>query len=101
MPNVSETMHTGMMRSGATEQAASKENIKKARRTLYSLMSSGVHGENGLDPETASHLMQTYVLPVQVYGKEIVLPNQKYMDMLEKNQQEVPEVNTVAASHYC
>ena len=69
--------------SAATEQFATKENIQKARRILYSLMSSGLRGENGLDPETAIHLMQTYVLPLIVYDMEVVLPNQNYMDMLE------------------
>jgi hypothetical protein len=29
------------------------ENIRKARRGLYSLMGTGLHGENGLDHETA------------------------------------------------
>lgn len=84
MPNVPETMHMGIMRSANTEQSATRENIQKARRTLYSLMASGLHGENGLDPESAIQLMQTYVIPVLVYGMEIVLPKQKYMDMLEK-----------------
>ena len=77
-------MHMGIMRSAATEQSATRENVQKARRTLYSLMSSGLHGENGLDPETAVHLKQTYVIPVLVYGTEVVLPKQKYVDMLEK-----------------
>ena len=84
MPNVSETMHMGIMRSAATEQSATKENVQKARRTLYSLMSSGLHGENGLDPETAIHLLQTYIIPVLVYGMELVLLKQKYMDTLER-----------------
>ena len=84
IPNVSETMHMGIMRSAATEQSATRENVQKARRTLYILMSSGLHGENGLDPETAVHLKQTYVIPVLVYGMEVVLPKQKYVDMLEK-----------------
>ena len=74
----------GIMRSANTEQSATQENIQKARRTLYSLMSSGLHGENGLDPESAIHLMQTYVLPVLVYGMEVVLPRPKYIDLLEK-----------------
>ena len=68
------------MRSTATEQSATKGTVQKARRTLYSLMSSGLHGENGFHPETAIHL----VIPVLVYGIEVVLPKQKYMDMLEK-----------------
>ena len=74
MPNVTQTMHTGIMRSADTEQSATKENIQQARRTLYSLMPSGLHGEHGLDPETAINLMQTYVLPVLIYGMEVVLP---------------------------
>ena len=84
MPNVTQTMHMGIMRSADTEQSATKDNIQKARRTLYSLMSSVLHGENGLDPETAIHLMQTYVLPVLIYGMEVVLPKRKYIDMLDK-----------------
>ena len=28
-----------------------EENIKKARKMLYSLMGSGLHGYDGLDPE--------------------------------------------------
>ena len=84
MPNVTQTMHMGIMRSADTEQSATKDNIQKARRTLYSLMSSGLHEENGLDPETAIHLMQTYVLPVLIYGMEVVLPKRKYIDMLDK-----------------
>ena len=82
--NVTQTMHMGIMRYADTEQSATKDNIQKARRTLYSLMSSGLHRENGLDPETAIHLMQTYVLPVLIYGMEVVLPKRKYIDMLDK-----------------
>ena len=59
-------------------------NIQKARRTVYSLMGSGLHGENGLDPETSIHLLQTYVLPVLVYGLEVVLPKASLMDKLER-----------------
>jgi hypothetical protein len=51
------------------------ENIKKARRTTYSLMGSGFHGRNGLDRETIISLIKTYVLPVLTYGLEIVLPS--------------------------
>ena len=50
MPVVTESMHVGVLRSATTEATAVTENIKKARRTLYSLMPSGCHGHNGLDP---------------------------------------------------
>ena len=47
-------------------------------------MSSSLDGENGLDPEIAIHLMQTYVLPVLIYGMEVDLAKRKYIDMLDK-----------------
>ena len=48
---VDKTIHTGIVRAKSHEESIKEpvsENIKKARRTLYSLMSSGVHAENGL-----------------------------------------------------
>ena len=84
MPTVDKTMHVGICRSADSDESAVTENIKKARRTMYSLMSAGLHGENGLDPENSLHLYQTYVLPVLLYGIEVILPRQKYMDMLDK-----------------
>jgi hypothetical protein len=53
------------------------ENITKARRALYSLMGTGLHGENGLDPETAMSMIRTFILPMLTYGLEIVLPKGK------------------------
>ena len=38
-------MHVGIGRSPDTDENAVAENVKKARRTLYSLMSAGLHGE--------------------------------------------------------
>ena len=40
---------------------------------MNSLMSSGMHGHNGLDPETNLHLIKTYVTPILLYGLEVVL----------------------------
>ena len=84
MPVVTESMHVGVLRSANTESSAVNENIKKARRTLYNLMPSGCHGNNGQDPETTIHLLQTYILPILVYGMEVVLPRGKHLDSLEK-----------------
>ena len=47
-------------------------------------MAAGLHGENGLDPETSMQLIHTYVLPVLVYGLEVVLPNITLIDKLER-----------------
>ena len=49
MPIVDRATHVGLVcASKPTADAAIEENIQKGRRTLYSLMSSGLHGENGL-----------------------------------------------------
>ena len=84
MPVVTESMHVGILRSASTQETAVQENVKKARRTLYSLMPSGCHGHNGLDQESTVHLFQTYVLPTLIYGMEVVLPRGKHLDTLEK-----------------
>ena len=74
----------GLLRSSDTQKTAVQENIAKAQRTLYSLMASGVHGENGLDPETCTHLLQIYVLLVLVYGLEVILPKPALVEKLSK-----------------
>ena len=51
------------------------QNIQKARRTTYALMSTGLHGNSGLDIPTKLHLIQLHVIPVLLYGLEIILPN--------------------------
>ena len=47
-------------------------------------MSAGLHGENGLDPETSLHLYQIYVLPVLLCGIEVVFPRPKFKEVLDK-----------------
>ena len=84
MPTVDKTMHVGICRSADSDETAVAENAKKARRSLYSLMSAGLHSENGLDPEASLHLYQIYVLPVLLYGMEVVFPRPKLMEVLDK-----------------
>ena len=74
MPIVEEAMHMGVLRSADTQETAGLHNIQKARCTVY----------NGLDPETSIHLLQTYVLPILVYGLEVVLPKATLFDKLER-----------------
>ena len=84
IPAVKETMHIGILRSSDSQETVVRENIAKARRTLYSLMASGLHGENGLDPETRAHLIQIYVLPVLIYGLEVILPKPVLVDKVSR-----------------
>ncbi|MEW8546427.1 MAG: hypothetical protein AB2693_23155, partial [Candidatus Thiodiazotropha sp.] len=43
-----------------------------------------MHGENGLDPESSLHLYQIYVIPILLYGLEVVLPRPKIIDIADK-----------------
>ena len=101
MPKVDKSMHVGICRSSDTGESAVTENVKKARRTMYSLMSAGLHGENGLDPETLLHLYQIYVLPVLLYGMEVVFPRPKYMEVLEKfNKHNLKHITMYVTTSY-
>ena len=84
MPVVKEAMHMGILRSEDSQESAVSHNIEKARRAVYSLMAAGFHGNNGLDPETSIHLLQTYVVPVLVYGLEVLLPRRTLMERLDR-----------------
>ena len=55
-----------------------------ARRTKYSLMSSGLHGTNGIDPITGYNIYRTYVLPQLLNGLETLPINLKHIETLEK-----------------
>ena len=84
MPVVKEVMHMGILRSADSQESAVNHNIDKARRTTYCLMGAGLHGNNGLDPDTFIHILQTYILPLLVYGLEVLLPRKTLMDKLER-----------------
>ncbi|KAK3089516.1 hypothetical protein FSP39_004221 [Pinctada imbricata] len=84
MPIVDQTSHIGIVRVDTNKPTAHVDNnILKAQRALYSMMSSGLHGENGLDPETSVHLLRTYVIPILTYGLEIYLPGREDIKSLD------------------
>jgi hypothetical protein len=85
MPIVDQTAHIGIQRHFKDSSTATiEENLKKSRRALYSLMRSGLHGENGLDPVTSISILRTYVIPIMFYGLETLLPSGK---TIQKNDQ--------------
>ena len=84
MPVAKEAMHMGVLRSEDSQESAVAYNIEKVRRTVYSLMSAGFHGHNGLDTGTCIHLLQTYVMPILVYGLEVFFPSKILLENLER-----------------
>ena len=59
---------------------------------MHNLMSSGLYGENALNPETSLHIYQIYVLPVLLYGMEVVFLSPKFIDKLDKNEHNLKHI---------
>jgi hypothetical protein len=94
--NVNSSQHLGITRTPTVAENAEvnvSNNLAKARRTLYSLFGAGLHGENGLDPLTTIHLYRTYVLPILLYGLELLLPFRKLIDKHELFQKKTLKIN--------
>ena len=69
-------VHLGLIRtaSGSTSEAVA-HRIQIGRRTAYSLMSTGLHGMNGISPHISKNLVRTYVIPAAMYGLEALVLN--------------------------
>ncbi|VDI19068.1 Hypothetical predicted protein [Mytilus galloprovincialis] len=85
MSVVEHSTHIGIQKcqKNSTKLTA-EENMKKARRSLYGLMGTGLHGKNGLDPETALTVLYTYVMPILTYGLDILLPSGRILDSIHQ-----------------
>lgn len=77
--------HLGLVRCAKNENNINIDHrISVARRTLYSLMKSGVHGSNGLNPTTSYRIYQMYVLPRLLYSTEVLPLKQYQLSKLSK-----------------
>jgi hypothetical protein len=80
-----ETTHLGLIRAELKENDLNIEaRLSIARRTMYSLMNTGVHGANGLNPQTSYTIYQRYVMPRLLYGLEMLPLNQKQLNILSR-----------------
>ncbi len=67
------TQHLGMTRASHHEnQHNIDERISLARRTLYKLMNTGVHGSNGINPKVGYKIYQVFVLPRLLHSLEVL-----------------------------
>ncbi|MES9880822.1 MAG: reverse transcriptase domain-containing protein [Sedimenticola sp.] len=65
--------HLGILRSETKENEINiDERMSLARRTMYSLLNTGFHGSNGLNPAVSLRIYQCYVLPRLLYGLEVL-----------------------------
>ena len=79
------TTHLGLLRSEVNENVINIEDrLSLARRTLYSLISTGVHGSNGLNPRCSYKIYQCYVLPRLLFGLEALPLTKTQISILSK-----------------
>lgn len=94
----SQTEHLGIIRSDNKEnQLNIDKKLSLARRTLYSLMKTGLHGCNGINPKVSNKIYQVYVIPRLFYGLEVLPLNADQLHQLRtfhleilKNIQSLP-----------
>lgn len=92
IPDVDSATHLGIKRATSltlTSDNQVESNLDKARKALYSLLATGLHGSDSLDPESTIHLLKTYVLPILTYGLEILQLNKAQMLKIEKFQKKI------------
>ena len=64
-------------------------------------MEAGLHRDNSLGPGKSVQILQTYVIPVLLYGLEVVLSRKSLMEKIDKLYKKFPKQilslpNTVA-----
>ncbi|CAC5380503.1 CCDC34 [Mytilus coruscus] len=80
-----QTKHLGIIRAEIKENNVNVEDsLSLARRTLYSLINSGLHGSNDLNPITSYQIYRSYVIPKLLFGLEILPLQQIDIDRLRK-----------------
>jgi hypothetical protein len=99
--------HLGIQRNKEVTNAATiQERITTARRTAYSLMGAGLHGLNGVNPDTSKMLWELYVTPALLHGLEALCITEKDYTQIEnfyreniKCYQHLPSSTANAASY--
>ncbi|VDI66548.1 Hypothetical predicted protein [Mytilus galloprovincialis] len=80
-----QTVHLGILRSELKENNLNLEDrISLARRTMYALISTGLHGSNGFNSIVAYKIYQSYILPKLLFGLEVLPLNKSQIDILRK-----------------
>ena len=60
--------------------------IQTARKTVYVLLGSGLHGKNGISPIISFHMWSTFVIPRLLHGIELLNIRKSDIDTLERYQ---------------
>jgi hypothetical protein len=75
--------HLGVVWKSGCKSPDIGENIIKARRTAYSLINVGLHGNNGLGPATCMKIIQTYITPRLLHTLEASILGSNDIQLIE------------------
>ena len=87
LETTTEETHLGIVRTSDTKTTETvRNNITKSRRALYALLSSGMHGLNGVHPKVSLKLWNSYILPRLTYGLQQMVCSKKDLELIERFQ---------------
>ena len=76
--------HLGIQRSATNDNASTiADRIKSARSAMYCLRGSGLYGLNGAGPESALIQIDTYIMPILLYGLEALVLGESEVAQLD------------------
>ena len=85
---VTSLKHLGIERNQSNTPDIAKR-IETARKTLYALLGSGMHGKNGISPAITYQLWITFVIPRLLHGIELLDIRKTDVEKLEIYQRKV------------
>ena len=85
---VSQAIHLGVERN-ENNTPDTQKRIETARKTMYALLGSGMHGKNGISPVITIQMWNTFVLPRLLHGIELLDIRKKDLTDLELYQRKV------------
>ena len=90
----SETTHLGKLQgnTASLNKIRAEQNVDRARRTMYSLLGTGLHGCEGMNPITAAHIVNIYVMPRLIYGAETWCKATRHLDSIKKFQDRILKI---------
>ncbi len=88
LPTTDTLEHLGVVRviteSKIQTRPFVESRVQLMRRTAYSLMAVGLHGQDGLNPMASLKIINTYVSPRMLYGLESILITKTEEDILSR-----------------
>ena len=77
--------HLGLLRAEKAESTLNiSERISVARRTLYALIKTGVHGSSGSNPRISYRIYQAYVIPRLLYSLDVISLSDTHINQVQR-----------------